>query len=74
MYGNSYIKKELLIANVAVEQEMKNQIIILKQYRLKRFGPYIVLVLVKDLIVLAERRQEYDGGDVLKTVDPLPPL
>lgn len=37
-------------------------------------APYVTLVLVEDLVVLAHRRQEYDGGDVLKAVDPLPPL
>lgn len=36
--------------------------------------PYITLALVKDLVVLAEGRQKYDGSDILKTVDPLPPL
>lgn len=40
----------------------------------KQRCPHVVLALVEDLVVLADRRQEYDGGDVVKTVDPLPPL
>ncbi len=35
---------------------------------------YIFLIFVKDLIVLAEGRQKYDGSDILKTVDPFLPL
>lgn len=30
--------------------------------------------LIENLVVLAESHQEDDGGDPLKTVDPLPPL
>lgn len=30
--------------------------------------------LLQDLVVLAEGGQEDEGGDVLKTVNPLPPL
>lgn len=40
----------------------------------KLFWAYIILTLIKDLIVLAERRQENDGGDILETVNPFPPL
>lgn len=32
------------------------------------------LSLLQDLVVLAERRQEDERGDVFKTVDPLPAL
>ena len=35
---------------------------------------YLIVALCQDLVVLAERHQEDDGGDVLKAVDPLPPL
>lgn len=38
------------------------------------FSAYVILALVEDLIVLADRCQEDDGGDILETVDPLPPL
>ena len=35
---------------------------------------HLVVRLDQDLVILAERHQEHDGGDVLKAVDPLPPL
>ena len=38
------------------------------------FGSHIGRILVQDLIVLADCRQKYDGGDILKAVDPFPPL
>lgn len=35
---------------------------------------HLVVALGQHLVVLAERHQEDDGGDVLKAVDPFPPL
>jgi len=35
---------------------------------------HLVVALSQDLVVLAERHQEDDGGDILEAVDPLPPL
>lgn len=35
---------------------------------------HLVVRLHQHLVVLAERYQEHDGGDVLEAVDPLPPL
>lgn len=35
---------------------------------------YLIVGLNQDLVVLAECNQKHDGGYVLKTVDPLPPL
>lgn len=35
---------------------------------------HLIVRLHQDLIVLAKRHQKHDGGDVLKAVDPLPPL
>ena len=35
---------------------------------------HLIVALSQDLVVLAERHEENDGRDVLKAVDPLPPL
>lgn len=35
---------------------------------------YSCVFLLQDLVILAERRKEDEGGDVFKAVDPLPPL
>ena len=36
--------------------------------------PVLVVVLLQDLVVLADGRQEHDQQHVLETVDPLLPL
>lgn len=35
---------------------------------------YSRVFLLQDLVILAERRKEDEGGDIFKAVDPLPPL
>lgn len=42
--------------------------------RTHRWGSHIGLSLLQDLVVLAEGGEEDEGGDVLKTVNPLPTL
>ena len=50
--------------------------ILVNGMRLKKLGPapHHVVRFHQDLVVLAEGHQEHDGGDLLKTMDPLPPL
>lgn len=66
---NSYVRASLYFVHFQLEWREKEQ---LKGKKNK--SSYYGVSLLQNLVVLAERGQEDEGGDVFKAVDPLPTL